>query len=312
MSLAMSLKIVGLLIAWSLITTVATAKTMNGFKISDPLVPARLIQGGGPPRDGIPSIDAPRFVAADDAENISDTDRVLGLHVNNIAKAYPIRILNYHEIVNDRFATMPVAITFCPLCGTGIAFDAVVDGQARKFGVSGLLYNSDVLMYDRETESLWSQILGKAVNGPSKGQALNPVPVLHTTWADWRRRHPESLVLAEPRSFQRNYNVDPYLGYADSKKIWFPVANRDRRYPAKSVVIGAVIDGRAHAWPFAELPQEQQALTTHAEDIEVTINYDHGTRAARLTNAEGDEIPSFTVYWFAWVAFHPETDVWTR
>jgi len=144
---------------------------MNGFKISDPLVPARLIQGGGPPRDGIPSIDAPRFVAADVAKNISATDRVLGLHVNNIAKAYPIRILNHHEIVNDRFATMPVAITFCPLCGTGIAFDAVVDGKARKFGVSGLLYNSDVLMYDRETESLWSQILGKAVNGPSKGQA---------------------------------------------------------------------------------------------------------------------------------------------
>lgn len=306
------MKNLNLLIVLLLVTAAAPAKTLNGFEISDPLVPARLIKGGGPPRDGIPAIDSPRFVAAADAQHIADADRVLGLRVNNVAKAYPINILNYHEIVNDRFAATPVAITFCPLCGTGIAFNAVVDNTARSFGVSGLLYNSDVLMYDRETESLWSQILGKAVNGPSRGQALEPVPVLHTTWADWRRRHPDTLVLAEPRSFLRNYNVDPYLGYADSKRIWFPVANRDNRYPPKSVVIGAVIDGRPHAWPFAELPRERQILTERIADLDITVEYDHATRAARITNARGDEVPSFTVFWFAWVAFHPDTDVWRR
>ena len=308
----MGMKISGLLIILSLVTATAPAKTLNGFKISKPLVSSRLIQGGGPPRDGIPALDAPRFIAANEATNLADTDRVIGLRIDDIAKAYPIRIMNYHEIVNDNFADRPVAITFCPLCGTGIAFDAVVNGVARRFGVSGLLYNSDVLMYDRETESLWSQILGQAVNGPSKGQELKSLPILHTTWADWRRRHPDSLVLAEPRRFGRDYNVDPYRGYADTKEIWFPVAQRDRRYPAKSVVIGAVIDGQAWAWPFAELPVNQKALTAPTGDIEVTLDYDAATRAARLTNADGNEIPSFTAYWFAWIAFHPKTEVWTQ
>lgn len=310
--MATSTKMLCLLIILFLVTPAVPAKTMNGFRISDPLIPARRIKSGGPPRDGIPSIDAPRFVTAGATQHVTDDDRVLGVHFNDTAKAYPIRILNYHEIVNDRFAATPVAITFCPLCGTGIAFLAEVGGTARSFGVSGLLYNSDVLMYDRETESLWSQILGKAVNGPSKGQNLDPVPVLHTTWADWQRRHPDTVVLAYPRPLQRNYTVDPYPGYADSKRILFPVANRDKRYPPKSVVIGAVIDGRPHAWPFAELPHEQQELTDHIGEHELTVKYDHATGAARIINADGNEIPSFTAYWFAWAAFHPETKVWIR
>ena len=311
--LTMSMKISSLLIVLLfLVATTVPAKDLNGFAISNPLVPADLIQRGGPPRDGIPSIDTPRFVAADAAQHISDDDRVLGININNIAKAYPIRILNYHEIVNDRFNATPITVTFCPLCGTGIAFNAVVDNLPRSFGVSGLLYNSDVLMYDRETESLWSQILGKAVNGPSKGEVLNPVPVLHTTWADWRRRHPDTLVLAEPRSTRRNYNVDPYVGYADSARVWFPVAHQDDRYPAKSVVIGAVIDGRPYAWPFAELPRKQHTLTDHIAGLDIKIEYDHETRAGRIMNAESNEIPSFTAYWFAWVAFHPDTDIWPR
>ena len=301
-----------LLLLLLLATTGVSGKTLNGFKISDPLIPARLIQRGGPPRDGIPAIDAPRFIPAAGAHHVSDTDRVLGLVVGNKAKAYPIRILNYHEIVNDRFDETPIAVTFCPLCGTGIAFVARIDGSPRHFGVSGLLYNSDVLMYDRETDSLWSQILGKAVNGPAKGKALKPVPVIHTTWADWRQRHPDTLVLAEPRSFRRDYSVDPYPGYADSKRIWFPVAHRDRRYPAKSVIIGAMINGQPYAWPFAELPRDRQTLTDRIAGLEVTIEYDPATHAARVTDARGDEIPSFTAYWFAWVAFHPDTGVWKQ
>ncbi len=301
-----------MLIVALLTAAAAPAKTLNGFVLHDPLIPASLIKSGGPPRDGIPSIDKPQFLDPADAEMITDADRVLGVHLNGIAKAYPIKILNYHEIVNDLFAEAPVAVTFCPLCGTGIAFHAVAEGTARSFGVSGLLYNSDVLMYDRETESLWSQILAKAVNGPSKGQTLNPTPVLHTTWGDWQQRHPDTVVLAAPRPVQRNYTVDPYLGYADSKRIWFPVTSRDKRYPAKSVIIGAVIDGQPHAWPFVELPGTQQVLTDHVAGNEITVEYNHATGAARILNAQGDEIPSFTAYWFAWSAFHPNTNVWTH
>ncbi len=288
------------------------AETLNGFKIDEPLVPSRLIKQGGPPRDGIPSIDAPQFVTAGEASHLRGTDKVLGLYHNDVAKAYPIRILNYHEIVNDRFGTEPVAVTFCPLCGTGIAFSAVTDHGPRNFGVSGLLYNSDVLMYDRETESLWSQILGSAINGPSKGQALTALPVLHTTWSDWWRRHPDTLILTEPATSGRNYNVDPYLGYAKTNDLWFPVANRDNRYPAKSVVIGTVILGKPYAWPFAELPSDQKILTDRVANTKISVEYDHATGAAVVRNSQGDEIPSFTVFWFAWIAFHPNTIVWQK
>ncbi len=295
-----------------LASTPGAAKQLNGFEIRDPLVPMKLIKSGGPPRDGIPAIDAPRFVDASDSDHLTDSDRVLGIQVNGIARAYPIRILNYHEIVNDRFGELPVAVTFCPLCGTGIAFNAAVAGQARSFGVSGLLYNSDVLMYDRQSESLWSQILGQAISGPAKGQLLTTLPVRHTTWADWLRRHPDTQVLAEPRWSGRNYNVDPYLGYADSSRVWFPVAKRDKRYPSKAVVVGVVLDGATRAWPFIELPQDQQAITDEIAGQVVTVEYDLVARAARVIDSDGNEIPSFTAFWFAWVAFHPDTGIYKR
>lgn len=288
----------------------AHADSLNGFDLRDTLVARKLIRSGGPPRDGIPSIDSPRFVSADDADHLSDTDRVLGVVIDGITKAYPIKILNYHEIVNDQFGDAPVAVTFCPLCGTGIVFDARIDGQARQFGVSGLLYNSDVLMYDRQSESLWSQILAQAISGPARGRYLRALPARHTTWANWRQHHPETLVLDEPRRFQRNYDVDPYLGYADSKRLWAPVAHKDRRYPRKSVVVGVVVNGAAHAWPFAELPDDGQVVADTVGGQPVSLHYDSATRSAAVLDADGREIPSFTAFWFAWVAFHPDTGVY--
>lgn len=285
---------------------------INGFDLSNPLVPRKLIKRGGPPRDGIPSINNPRFVSAEDADHLVDTDRVLGLSLNGVAKAYPIKILNYHEIVNDYFDDRAVAVTFCPLCGSGIAFDAEVDGLRLEFGVSGLLYNSDVLMYDRQTESLWSQIMGQAVTGDARGTTLAAVPVRHTTWADWLRRHPDSVVLEEPRFIRRDYAVDPYLGYAQSKRLWAPVAYRDKRYQTKEVVIGAVINGQPHAWPFAELPDDRSRVETPIGGTSVTLEYDLATQSARVVNAEDAEIPSFTAFWFAWVAFHPDTGVYQQ
>lgn len=293
------------------VTFSAHADRLNGFDLNDLLVPRKLIRAGGPPRDGIPSIDAPRFISAGDARDLRDTDRVLGVTIDGLAKAYPVKILNYHEIVNDRFGELAVAVTFCPLCGSGVAFDARVNGAAREFGVSGLLYNSDVLMYDRESDSLWSQILGQAVTGAARGTELRTVPVRHTTWAEWRRRHPATLVLAEPRFTGRNYNVNPYVGYAESARIWAPVAHRDRRYPAKAVVVGAVVNGEARAWPFTELPAEGRVITDSVGGQRVRLEYDHAAQAASLLDEDGQEIPSFTAFWFAWVAFHPNTSVYT-
>lgn len=136
---------------------VAQSQTKNGFDLGNSSILVEDIKSGGPPKDGIPAIDHPKFLSASKA-SLSNNDRILGVHENGIAKAYPIAIMNYHEIVNDLFGNKAVVVTYCPLCGSGIAFNAKINDQTLSFGVSGLLYNSDVLLYDRETESLWSQL----------------------------------------------------------------------------------------------------------------------------------------------------------
>ncbi len=145
-----------------LVADPSLAVRKNGFVLDDSLVPSREILSGGPPRDGIPSIDRPRFVVAEEADLfVGDRDRILGISRNGVAKAYPIAILNYHEIVNDSFGDEPIVVTYCPLCGTGMAFGAAIAGERRIFGVSGLLYNSDVLLYD----------LGRLARSTSRNQS---------------------------------------------------------------------------------------------------------------------------------------------
>ncbi len=198
------------------------AREMNGFDLKDSLIPGEQIHFGGPPKDGIPAIDHPKFTPGEFAAFLRDDDAVLGIARSGIARAYPVRILNWHEVVNDRFEDEAVVITFCPLCGTGVAFNARIEGRVLNFGVSGLLYNSDVLLYDRQTQSLWSQLLGQAISGPMKGHHLKMLPLSHTTWADWRKSHPATEVLSANTGMQRPYERDPYAGYERSEEIMFP------------------------------------------------------------------------------------------
>lgn len=283
----------------------------NGFDLSDALVPVAEIHGGGPAKDGIPALDHPAFIAADRADFLDPDDRVLGMVRHGVAKAYPIAILNWHEVVNDQFGAEPVVVTFCPLCGTGMAFLATVDGQALTFGVSGLLYNSDVLLYDRQTESLWSQIMTTAIAGPLKGRRLTMAPVAHTTWADWRQRHPQTLVLSPETGHQRDYGRDPYAGYAQSERVMFPLRFNNRRFHPKEPVIGVERDGRFKAYPFSELERIQTPFTDRIGDRGVRVEYDAAHRTGRVLDATGQEIPSVIGFWFAWFAFHPETEVYT-
>ena len=158
----------------------------KGFNLSNATIPIDFIRDGGPPRDGIPSIDNPKFLPVKEAGFIEPTDRVLGINFNGVQKAYPVKILNFHEIVNDYCDDQTVVITFCPLCGSGVSFNAMIEDKPRTFGVSGLLYNSDVLLYDRESETLWSQIKGEAVAGPLVGKPLEIIPTYVTSWKAWR------------------------------------------------------------------------------------------------------------------------------
>ena len=283
----------------------------NGFDVANASVPITAIQRGGPPRDGIAAIDRPIFVSAAQAP-LSATDRVLGVAINGIARAYPVRILNWHEVVNDRFGARAVAITYCPLCGTGVAFDAQVGGETLRFGVSGLLYNSDVLLFDRASASLWSQLKQTAISGARKGQRLQTIPMSHTSWADWRKRHPATTVLSEDTGFARDYGRDPYAGYDKVQKLMFDVEHRDDRLPLKEWVLGVQVGPVFKAYPFSTLElrvNAQGMLRDTVAGQKLRIRYDARHQTAQVFDAHGRPWPSTMAFWFAWFAFHPDTEV---
>ncbi|MET0108536.1 MAG: DUF3179 domain-containing protein [Candidatus Thiodiazotropha sp.] len=277
----------------------------SGFDVTDALVPIEQILPGGPPKDGIPSIDSPKFLPARKIDFLQPEDRVLGLSYNGFVRAYPIAIMNWHEIVNDRFGNRPVAVTFCPLCGTGIAFKAEHNNRPLSFGVSGLLYNSDVLLYDRASESLWSQIKMQAISGKFKGERLEPIALYHTTWSDWIKRHPDSQVLSDDTGFARNYRRSPYGDYETNRSIYFPVEFTAKGYHPKERVMGVNIGGVAKAYPFAELAKTSGRITDRVGGESIEIEYDIDNQTASAIDAEGKTIPTVIAFWFAWYAFHP-------
>lgn len=282
----------------------------NGFDLINPLVPKEAILQGGPPKDGIPSIDNPKFLKSAQVKQngqIKDDDRVLGIYHNGIAKAYPIAIMNWHEIVNDEFDGEMISITFCPLCGTGMAFET---DDIGKLGVSGLLYNSDMLLYDRKTESLWSQVMETAISGRFKGDKLRSIPMTYTTWKGWHSAYPESLLLSRDTGYSRDYDSSPYIGYPTSNVQYFPTANSDNRYRKKEPVIGLKVGSHTKVWPLVELRQSSLPIQDNVGGQAITINYDELTDRAWITNSHNELMATVRGFWFAWIAFYPDTEVY--
>ncbi len=286
-------------------------RSSNEFDLSKHSVPLNQIESGGPGKDGIPAILNPRYVQASQATFLLDADRVLGLSTRTEAKAYPIKILNWHEIVNDWIGGKPAVITYCPLCGSGIGFNPVVNGRAFTFGVSGLLYQSDLLMYDHQTESLWSQIAMQAVAGPLTGTRLTPMFLEHTTWGEWRTAHPSTLVLSTKTGHFRNYDRDPYLGYADRRDLMFDTTHFDPSYHPKEWVLGVEVNGVFKAYPFSELKKLKAPLTDHLNGQTINMRFNPQAQSALVTDDAGRPLPSMMAFWFAWYAFHPDTQVFT-
>jgi len=289
--------------------TPLAAQEMNGFDLKDSLIPVLQINFGGPEKDGIPSIDKPDFVSAGFAAFLRNDDQVLGLVRGKVARAYPLPILNWHEVVNDRIGKDPVVITYCPLCGTGVAFDARINGRELSFGVSGLLYNSDVLLYDRQTHSLWSQLLGQAISGPLKGQRLTMLPLTHTSWADWRKAQPATQVLSTNTGTVRPYRRDPYDGYEKAEELMFPVQFRAAGFHPKERVLGIKLDGRSKAYPFVELGKTSGEFVDRIGDQALTIRYERNAKRATAHGSDGQQLAAVVGYWFAWYAFNPATEV---
>jgi hypothetical protein len=278
----------------------------NGFVLEPSSVPAQEILPGGPPRDGIPALLAPNVVAAPQADWGPDQP-VIGVSVNGEARAYPIALLVWHELVNDTLGGSAILVSYCPLCGTAMVFDRELGERPSTFGVSGLLYRSDLLLYDRETESLWSQILGAAVTGPLVGTRLELVRAEQTRWGDWRERHPSTTVLSRETGHRRDYDRSPYGDYATSSELYFR-ASFDPRYHPKTPTLGMrTRSGAARAYPASELARVGGAVDESFEGMSVSVRYDPKEQVFHFRAPP--EIEVIEGFWFAWSAFHPETTV---
>jgi hypothetical protein len=218
------------------------------------------IAWGGVPVDGIPALDNPATLAAADADYMNPDDLVFGVEINGDARAYPLRIMNWHEMANDVVGGVPVSLAYCTLCGAGILFDGRVAGRDSPFtfGSSGLLYRSNKLMYDRQTDSLWNQFTGRPVSGAlyRSGIELTVLPLATTTWADWRLQHPDSKVLSIDTGYLRDYGPGvAYRDYFASPELMFPAALRSNQLQQKDIVFGLRVPGGVKAWPLAAFAQ---------------------------------------------------------
>ncbi|GJL86192.1 MAG: hypothetical protein DHS20C02_19670 [Micavibrio sp.] len=229
------------------------------------------ILSGGPPKDGIPAIDDPGFAPASEIKDIGDQEPVITLTYNGIAKAYPLRVLMWHEIANDAIGDMPITVTYCPLCNASIVFDRRLDGKVLDFGVSGKLRYSDMVMYDRQTESWWQQFLGKGIVGEMNGKQLKMVPSRVIPFSKFKATHPDGQVLIPRNTSTRSYGANPYAGYDSLKKPFLYNGNYDGPVPPLAYVVAV---GKS-AWPLSDIREKGKV-----ENGDLIITWQGGMNSA--------------------------------
>jgi hypothetical protein len=285
---------------------VPAAETKNGFSLTPSSIPVDEILAGGPRRDGIPALVTPLRIPANEAPWAAE-EWIVGVAIGQEAAAYPTAILEWHELVNDMLGGTPILVSYCPLCGTAMVFNRQIDGRTQIFGVSGLLYRSDLLLYDRDTQSLWSQIRSEAVTGPSLGRRLVLLRSRMMHWREWRELHPGTTVLSPETGKPRPYGRSPYGDYATSEKLRFP-APIDRRYHPKTPTLGLrLANGPARAYPAVELVRAGGRVAERFAEREVTVSYDPERESFSVEAPR--EVEVVEGYWFAWMAFHPDSSV---
>ena len=269
----------------------------------------KLLQGC-PFKDCIPSIDNPVFESVGAADKwLEANDVVFALDYKGEVRAYPQKILNSHEIVNDVVAGDPLAVTFCPLCGSALAFDRRINGQTLEFGVSGKLHDNDLIMYDRQTESLWQQITGEAIVGELFEKKLKQVPMSGMRWSQFKEEFPQGQVLSRDTGFSRNYDRYPYGNYEQDSSPLFPVEGGvDQTIHPKTVVYGVEVNGKFKAYEQDKI-EVQGTIKDKIGGVEVEISYNNGDVTVKNLDT-GDEVVATRLFWFAWKAFRPETDLY--
>jgi hypothetical protein len=265
--------------------TTAPAFRTNGWETNFCLhsVPFDEIFSGGPPRDGIPPIDSPRFESVASADSwIDDPEPVILLDHKGETRAYPLQILIWHEIVNDQIGGEPVAVTFCPLCNTALVYlRPIVDGTPLSFGTSGNLRNSDLVMWDRQTESWWQQFNGEAIVGDLTGTRLVPLPAAIISWSDFKSSHPDGQVLSKETGYTRSYGRNPYPGYDNVNNLPFAFSgNPDGELPPMARVVGITLPGDQGAAYPRDLIEENQVLNETIAGQPVVILWKPGTASA--------------------------------
>lgn len=275
-----------------------------------PLVPLSEIVGGGPPKDGIPSIDRPKFVSVSEAGSFvkSDTQGIL-VKVNGDVKFYPYNILLWHEIVNDEIGGKPLAITFCPLCATGIVFEREINGTVYDFGTSGKLYKSNLVMYDRQTDSYWSQALGTAIVGKLTGTKLVVYSSAILDFKTAAERNPRMKVLSTDTDFVRDYKFNPYSSYENSDEVGFGATFTDRRLPPKTLTYGIFVDGKPKAYDYLKLIKLKE-LRDEFAGHKLLIKTDENSEINVFDETSGKRIVGIVSFWFSWAIHNPETELW--
>jgi len=271
------------------------------------------ILSGGPPKDGIPAITGPDFIPAMQEDRLGDREPVITVEIEGeTARAYPIRYLTWHEIVNDTIGGAVVAVTFCPLCNSGMVFDRRVGDDVLEFGVSGKLRNSDMVMYDRSTDSWWQQAIGVGIVGHHTGTELTQLPSWMESWAEFRERNPDGLVM-DPPGANRPYGRNPYVNYDSSPR---PFLYRGEPPPHGVPALARVVRVGDRAWPLERLRMEEEVHETG-----LTIRWNAGQASAldtaviadgrdvgtiRVHDGQGRNVPHDVMFAFAFHAFFPE------
>ena len=272
------------------------------------------IMSGGPPKDGIPALNEVAFHSVGEEREVEDREPVITVELEgSTPRAYPIRYLTWHEIANDVIDGTPVAVTFCPLCNSGIVFDRRVNGELRTFGVSGKLRNSDMVMFDRETESWWQQAIGTGIVGEHLGDELTSLPAWMESFAEFKARNPDGLMMSQPTGHSRAYGANPYVRYDSSRR---PFLYDGKMPPHDIPPLMRVVRVGDRAWPMARLQAEPEI-----SEAGVVISRAFGQASAldsrvigkgkdvgtvRVRDGQGNDVPHDVLFAFAFHAFWPE------
>lgn len=267
------------------------------------------IHAGGPDKDGIPSLTDPNTIAVGKAEFPAQS-RIVAVTVKEQTRGYPLAVLTWHEAVNDVLGDVPIAVVYCPLCDSVSVVDRRNDESTVEFGISGLLHNSNVLLYDRKTDALWSQLGLEAVSGPHVGKSLKHLPWQMTTFKRFAKDYPQADILSRKTGHQRDYGRNPYAAYFRSDRLMFTVTRRDKRLKPKTRIVGVKIGDRTRAYPLDNIRKAPDGRLVHKlGSSEIVLKADGDTVSVVKVPEGASAVHTF---WFAWAAFHPETSVHGR